>query len=178
MEEGSNVEAMMLRDNFLKFAKDNFGTVTILTKGYAKEFKDVSSPLLSIDFHLQFIQATFVSWSRSDSRVSKEILKSEVLPSSSSNNCCLFQSTRPEATETTRVLMGISDVLGLEITEDSIVLDVRSLPKMERKVTWELGRHLATRSSINEADVNQKSSEQCIVASDKPPYRITVGLMR
>jgi len=49
---------------------------------------------------------------------------------------------------------------------------------MERKVR----RHLATQSSIIKADVNQKSSgkwtEQCILASDKPPYRIAVGLMR
>jgi len=73
--------------------------------------------------------------------------------------------------------MKASDVLGLE-DEDSIVLDVKSLQKMERKVC----RHLATQSSIIEADVNQKSSgkwtEQCILATDKPPYRITVGLMR
>ena len=76
------------------------------------------------------------------------------------------------------IVMKASDVLGLEITEDSIVLDVKSQQKMERKVR----RHLATQSSIIEADVNQKSSgkwtEQCILASDKLPYRITVGLMR
>ena len=183
VEEASEAEVMMLRDNFLKFAKDNFGTatVTILTKDYANEFKEVSTPLPSIDFHLQFIQATFVSWSRSDPRVSKEILKGKVLPSASSN-CFLFQSTKPEAIESTRLLIGFSDVLGLEITEDSIVLDVKSLPKKERKITCELRRHSATQSSIIEADVNQKSSgkwtEQCILPSDKPPYRITVGLMR
>ena len=65
-----------------------------------------------------------------------------------------------------------------KLTEVSIVLDVKSLPKMERKVR----RHSATQSSTIEADVNQKWSgkwtEQCILASDKPPYRITVGLMR
>ena len=183
VEEASEAEVMILRDNFLRFANDNFGTatVTILTKDYANEFKEISSPLPSIDFHLQFVQATFVSWSRSDPRVSKEILKGKVLPSSSSN-CFLFQSTKPEATESTRLLIGFSDVLGLQITEDSIVLDVRSLPKMERKVTYQLGRHSATQRSIIEADFNQKSggkwTEQCIVASDKPPYRITVGLMR
>ena len=108
-------------------------------------------------------------------------MKGKVLPSSSSN-CFLFQSTKPEATESTRLLIGFSDVLGLQITEDSIVLDVRSLPKMERKVTYQLGRHSATQRSIIEADFNQKSggkwTEQYIVASDKPPYRITVGLMR
>ena len=112
---------MLLKDNLLKFAKDNFSTatVTILTKDYATEFKEVSSPLPNIDFHLQFIQATFVSWSRSDPRVSKEILKGKVLPSSSSN-CFSFQSTKFEADESTRLLIGFSDVLGLEITEDSI----------------------------------------------------------
>ena len=108
-------------------------SVTILTKDYANEFKEVSSPLPSIDFHLQFIQATFVLWSRFDPRVSKEILKGKVLPSSSSN-CFSFQSTKPEADESTRLLIGFSDVLGLEITENSIVLDVKSLPKMEKKV--------------------------------------------
>ena len=77
VEEASEAEVIMLRDNLLKFSKDNFSTatVTILTKGYANEFKEVSLPLPSIDFHLQFIQAMFVSWSRSDPRVSKEILK-------------------------------------------------------------------------------------------------------
>jgi len=74
--------------------------------------------------------------------------------------------------------MKASDVLGLEITEDSIVLDVKPQKNMERKIR----SHLAAQSSIIEADVNQKSSgkwtEQCILASDKPPYRITVGLMR
>ena len=86
---------MMLRDNFLKFVKDNFriATVTILTKDYVNEFKEVSSPLPSIDFHLQCSQATFVSWSLSDPRVSKEILKGKILPSLSSN-CFLFQSTQ------------------------------------------------------------------------------------
>ena len=178
VEEASEAE-VMLRDNLLKFAKDNFSTatVTILTKDYVNEFKEVSSPLPSIDFHLQFIQATFVSWSRSDPITSKEILKGKVLPSSSSN-CFSFQSTKPEADESTRLLIGFSDVLGLEITEDSIVLDVKSLAKMGRKVR----RHSATQSSIIEADVNQKSSgkwtEQYILASDKHPYRITVGLMR
>ena len=177
VEEASEAEVMMLRDNLAKFAKDNISTatVTILTKDYANEFKEVSSPLPSIDCHLQFIQATFVSWSRSDP--SKEILKGKVLPSSSSN-CFSFQSTKPEADESTRLLIGFSDVLALQITEDSIVLDVMSLPKMERKVR----RHSTTQSSIIEADVNQKSSgkwtEQCILARDKPPYRITVGLMR
>ena len=81
-----------------------------------------------------------------------------------------------------RLLIGFSDVLGWEITEDSIVLDLKSLPKLQRKVTCELCRHSATQSSIIEVDVNQKSSgkwtEQCILASDKWPYRITVGLMR
>ena len=83
----------------------------------------------------------------------------------------MFQSTKPEATESTRLLIGFSDVLGLEITEDSIVLDIRPLPKMERMVTCELGRHSATQSSITEVDVNQKSSGkwkgQCIMASAK-----------
>lgn len=117
VEETSEAEVTMLRGNFLKFAKDNFSTatVTILTKDYANEFKEVSSPLPSIEFHLQFIQATFVSWSRSDPRVSKEVLKGNVLPSSSSN-CFSFQSTKPEADESTRLLIGFSDVLGLEIT--------------------------------------------------------------
>ena len=84
VQEVSETEVRMLRDNILKFAKDNFSTatVTISTKDYANEFKEVSSPLSSIDFHLQFIEATFVSWSRSDPRVSKEILKGKVLPSS------------------------------------------------------------------------------------------------
>ena len=54
------------------------------------------------------------------------------------------------------LLIGLSDVLGLEITEDSIVLDVQSLPKMERKAR----RHSATKSSITEADVNHKLSRK------------------
>ena len=89
-------EVRMLIDKFLKFAKDNFSTttVTILTKDYANKFKEVSSPLSSIDLHIQFVEATFVSWSRSDPRVSKEILKGKVLPSSSSNYFS-FQSTKP-----------------------------------------------------------------------------------
>ena len=74
------------------------------------------------------------SWNeRKNPRVSKEILKGKVLPSSSSN-CFSFQSTKPEADESIRFLIGLSDGLGLEITEASIVLDVKSLPKMERKV--------------------------------------------
>ena len=44
----------------------------MLTKDYANELTS------TIDFHLLFIQATFVSWSRSDPRVSKEILKGKV----------------------------------------------------------------------------------------------------
>ncbi|PFX12373.1 hypothetical protein AWC38_SpisGene23689 [Stylophora pistillata] len=49
-----------------------------------------------------------------------------------------------------------------------------SLPKLERKVRRQ--------SCIIEAEVSQKTSgkwtEECILASEKPPYRITVGLMR
>ena len=57
MEEASEAEVMLLKDNLLKFAKDNFSTatVTIITKDYATEFKEVCSPLPNIDFHLQFI---------------------------------------------------------------------------------------------------------------------------
>ena len=76
---------------------------------------------------------------RMNPKVSKEILMGKVLPSSSSN-CFPFQSTKPEADESIRFLIGLSDVLGLEITEASIVLDVKSLLKMERKVH----RHEAT----------------------------------
>ena len=80
------------------------------------------------------------SWNeRMNPRVSKEIVKGKVLPISSSN-CFSFQSTKPEADESIRFLIGLSDFLGLEITEASIVLDVKSLPKMERKVR----RHEAT----------------------------------
>ena len=41
VKEASEAEVMMLRDNFLRFANDNFGTatVTILTKDYANELK-------------------------------------------------------------------------------------------------------------------------------------------
>ena len=55
VEEASEAEVMMLRDDFLRFANDNFGTatVTILTKDYANEFKEISSPLPSIDFQEQ-----------------------------------------------------------------------------------------------------------------------------
>ncbi|PFX15793.1 hypothetical protein AWC38_SpisGene19966 [Stylophora pistillata] len=60
------------------------------------------------------------------------------------------------------------------MTEDSLSLDVMSLPELERKVRRQ--------SCIIEAEVNQKSSgkwtEECILASGKSPYRITVGLMR
>ena len=80
------------------------------------------------------------SWKeRMNPRVSKEILKGKVLPSLLSN-CFSFQSTKLEADESIRFLIGLCDVLGLEITEASIVLDVKSLPKMEGKVR----RHEAT----------------------------------
>ncbi|XP_022805846.1 uncharacterized protein LOC111342986 [Stylophora pistillata] len=175
VEEASEAEVMMLTENLLTFAKDNFSAAkgTILTKDYAKKFKEVSSPLPRVDFHLKFIRATFVSWSRSDPRVSKEILKGKVLPSSSSN-CFSFQSTKSESYESKRLLIAFSDVLGLEVTEDSLSLDVMSLPKFEKKVRRQI--------CITEAEVNQTSSgkwmEECILASEKPPYRITVRLMR
>ena len=70
-------------------------------------------------------------------------------------------------------MIAYSDVLGLEVTEDSLSLDVMSLPKFEM---------VRRQSCITEAEVNQKSSgkwmEECILASEKPPYRITVRLMR
>ena len=166
---------IVLTENLLTFAKDNYSAakVTILTKDYAKKFQEERSPFTSVDFHLKFIRATFVSWSRSDPRVSKEILRCKVLPSSSSN-CFSFQSTKSESDESKRLLIAFSDVVGLEVTEDSLSLDVMSLPKLERKVR--------RKSCITEAEVNQKSSgkwtEECILASEKPPYRITVGLMR
>lgn len=61
VEEASEAEVMMLRDNLLKFAKDNVSTatVTILTKDYANEFKRVHHcPVLTSIYSL-FKQRSF-----------------------------------------------------------------------------------------------------------------------
>ena len=66
-------------------------------KESAKKFKENSFAVLrsSINFHLQSVEAKFVSWKCTDPRVSKEVLKCKILPSAISS-CFSTQCTKSD----------------------------------------------------------------------------------
>lgn len=61
----------------------------------------------------------------------KEIFKCKVLTASASQ---CFSETKVERDESKRMLIHFTDVIGLEVRENSIVMDVQSRPKFEKKV--------------------------------------------
>ena len=63
--------------------------------------------------------------------MSKEIFKCKVLAASASQR---FSATKVERDESKRMLTHFTDVIGLEVRENSIVMDVKSRPKFEKKV--------------------------------------------
>lgn len=128
-------EVMALTDELWQNALDNFSTasISLVTKQSAREFYQSILPQSSLSFHLQSARAPFISWERSDPRVSKEILKCKVLTGSASQ-CFSIQSTKAGEGESKRLLIEFSHVVGLEINRDSIVMDVASTPKLETKI--------------------------------------------
>ena len=60
----------------------------------------------SFNLHLLSLQSNFVSWERTDHRVSKEILKCKVLPSSISS-CFTFQSVVGKQSKRICVILGV-----------------------------------------------------------------------
>ena len=172
VERCSEEDVTLLTDELLQFARDNFDNVSmsVLTKDSARDFIKDCLPLSSFNFHLQSVQTTFISWERSDPRVSKEILKCNVLPNPASN-CFSIQSTKVEADESRRLLIGFTDVVGLGISEDLIVMDVKSIPTMERRVH-------ASKQNSTTAETNTKWTEQSFQANETPPHRVKLGLVR
>ena len=134
--QGSEADVHSLADNLFKFAQDNFHNtvITQVTKESASNFRENSFPPSNLSFHLQSVETNFVSWKRTDPRVSKEVFKCKILPSAVSR-CFSIQSTKSEASQSNRMIIPFSDILGLEVKEDSIVMDVGVLPKMEQRVT-------------------------------------------
>ena len=63
--------------------------------------------------------------------MNKEIFKCKVLTASASQ---CFSATKVERDESKRMLIHFTDVIGLEVRENSIVMDVKSRPKFEKKV--------------------------------------------
>ena len=123
-------EVMLLTDELWQYAKDSYrnNTITVITKQSARELHDDDLPQSCLEFHLQ---SSFISWERSDARVCKEIFKCKVL-TASANQC--FSATKVERDESKRMLIHFTDVIGLEVRENSIVMDVKSRPKFEKKV--------------------------------------------
>lgn len=135
--QGSEADIQSLSDDLYKYAHHNFPNTVVMqvTKETAKTFKENSFPAsrTSISFHLQSVEANFVSWKRTDPRVSKEVFKCKILPSAVSN-CFSIQRTKSDARQSQRMIIPFSDILGLEVVDDSIVMDVREIPTMERKI--------------------------------------------
>ena len=70
-------EVLSLTDELWQYAHDNFSTasISVVSKLSAREFYQSILPQSNLSFHLQSVRAPFISWERTDPRVSKEILK-------------------------------------------------------------------------------------------------------
>ena len=75
-----------LTDELWQCAIDDFSSasISLMTKQSAREYYQSTLPLPCLSFHLQSVHAPFISWERSDPRVSKEVLKCKVLTSPAS----------------------------------------------------------------------------------------------
>ena len=163
-------EVLSLTDELWpQYALDNFSTesISLVTKQSAREFHQSILPQSSLSFHLQSVRAPFISWERSDPRVSKEILKCKVLTGSASL-CFSIQSTKVEEDESKRLLIEFSHVVGLEINGDSIVMDVALTPKMEKKIHTKPGGKTASvgkwvEQSLQAVETQNTSQNKTIV---------------
>lgn len=135
----SSLEAdiQSLSDDLFKYARHNFPNTMVMqvTKESAKQFKENSFPASrsSLSFHLQSIVANFVSWKHTHPRVTKEVFKCKIL-ASAVRSCFSIQRTKSDARQRQRMIISFPDILGLEVSDDSIVMDVREIPTMERKI--------------------------------------------
>ena len=135
----SSLEAdiQSLSDDLFKYARHNFPNTMVMqvTKESAKQFKENSFPASrsNLSFHLQSIVANFVSWKHTDPRVTKEVFKCKIL-ASAVRSCFSIQRTKSDARQRQRMIISFPDILGLEVSDDSIVMDVREIPTMERKI--------------------------------------------
>ena len=81
--QGLEADIQSLSDDLFKYVRHNFPNTVVMqvTKESAKQFKENSFPASrsSLSFHLQSVVANFVSWKRTDPRVSKEVFKSKIL---------------------------------------------------------------------------------------------------
>ena len=166
--ESSEAEISTLTEELLTFGRNNFNKVSVplLTKDSAKLFKEKSLPMSSFNLHLQSLQSNFVSWERTDHRVSKEILKCKVLLSSISS-CFTFQSV--EGKQSKRLTVLFNDVLGVKLDGNSLTFDLQSLPKFETKSLQ--------KGDSSVAPVNPRWMEVPLTTDEKPPHRIAIKFM-
>ena len=124
-----------LADELWQCAIDDFSSasISLITKQSAREYHQSTLPLPCLSSHLQSVHAPFISWERSDPRVSKELLKCKVLTSPASQ-CFSIQYAKVGENETERLLIDFSHVVGLEVNKASMVMDVALMPKLEKKV--------------------------------------------
>ena len=126
--QGSEADIQSLSDDLYEYASHNFSNTVVpiqVTKQSAKKFKENSfaASRSSISFHLQSVEAKFVSWKRTDPRVSKEVFKCKILPSAISS-CFSIQRTKSDARLSQRMIIPFSGILGLGVSDDSVVMDV------------------------------------------------------
>ena len=153
-----------LTDELWQYAIDDFSSasISLIIKQSARDYYQSTLPLPCLSFHLQSVHAPFISWERSNPRVSKEVLKCKVLTSPASQ-CFSIQSTKVGENETKRLLIDFSHVVGLEVNKDSMVMDVALLRKMERKVHAKPG---------GKAEGGKWREQSLHVPDDKTPRRI------
>lgn len=174
--QGSEADTQSLSDDLYKYARHNFpNTVVVMsvTKESAKKFKENSFPasLSSISFHLQSVEANFVSLKRTEPRVRKEVFKCKILPSAISS-CFSIHRAKSDARQSQRMIIQFSDILGLEVNDDSIVMDVRELPKVERKI-FSSTQHKKTTGQASDTSKRKWTTEiTSTEAVSSAPYRV------
>ena len=177
--QGSEADIQSLSDDLYEYASHNFSNTVVpiqVTKQSAKKFKENSfaASRSSISFHLQSVEAKFVSWKRTDPRVSKEVFKCKILPSAISS-CFSIQRTKSDARLSQRMIIPFSDILGLEVSDDSVVMDVTEIPTMERKIFSSTQQHKTTGQASDKSKGKWTGEITSTEAVSSPPYRVHVS---
>ena len=177
--QGSEADIQSLSDDLYEYARHNFSNTVVVnmqvTKESAKKFKENSfaASRSSISFHLHSVEAKFVSWKRTDPRVSKEVFKCKILPSAISS-CFSIQRTKSDARLSQRMIIPFSSILGLEVSDDSVVMDVTEIPTMERKIFSSTQHHKTTGQASDTSKGKWTGEIISNEAVSSPPYRVYV----
>ena len=155
-------EVLCLKKSILEKAKASHCSSGVFkaTKECARQYaKEMTSNCISSSYHLDYvgIPACDIEWKRSDQRVSRETMVMKVQANSKQQCVTLEWKASLDSNEEVRVICQFGNVMGLQVNQQAMSVDMCSKPEIFKKVTPSGEAEQATSTWVLQKDGHNQS---------------------